>query len=640
MLVVDIMHEFELGVWKSLLLHLIRILNSLGTSKVQEFNECFRQIDTFGASTIRKFSGNVSELKKLAMRDFEDILQCCIPCFEGLLPEEHDSSVQDLLYLSVYWHSLAKCRMHSDTPLHVLEDVTDVFMHALRYFHNVTCTAFNTVETDKEYAARQRAVNRRNSKRAGNGTGSAPTTGGKQPKTFNMNTYKLHSLPDYPSSIRRFGTTDSGSTQIGEGEHRIVKRRYARTNRRDVEAQLVQLDVLENAHQRMYQEFLDTKVASTGDPEMAEGGSLAAARQRAYKSDAEQMAKPYIVAEEERPENQVNLNMWLREREQASDPAFQDFEQKLKTHLLARHKGEVIISDEPDYADEDLNQVVFHRGLVYQHATLTVNYTTYDIRRDSDLINGYDTGQRQNHCDIMMFSNEDPPSEATEAPCRRPPFWYARVLGVYHANVYFPGATKHTRLDFLFVRWFGLDPEWVGGPRTKRLDRIGYVPDGDASGAFGFLDPARILRACHLIPAFAIGRTTSLLSPLSRFCDSLSGDWTNYYVSRFVDRDMMMRYLGWGIGHRNPPDFPHEADDLPRTTMYDKFLTPAREHIENSEMADGEGNWDGIGELDEDEETNSLEDEDSTHSSDEEGDEEGAEGAEDFAGDGDDEFEF
>ncbi|KAI0030723.1 hypothetical protein K488DRAFT_53583, partial [Vararia minispora EC-137] len=564
---------------------------------------------------------------------------CCIPCFEGLLPEEHDSSVQDLLYLAVYWHSLAKCRMQTDTPLRVLEDVTDILMHAIRYFHDVTCVAFNTVETDKEYAARQRAVSRRNSKRAANGPSSASTVGGKQPKTFNMTTYKLHSLPDYPSSIRRFGTTDSGSTQIGEGEHRIVKRRYARTNKRDVEAQLVRLDVLESAHQRMYEEFLDAKEASAA--EMAEGGSstgtLDTSRRRAYKSDMEQMAKPYIIAEEERPENQVNLNAWLRDREQASDPAFKDFEQKLKTHLLARHKGEVIISDEPEYVDEELNRVVFHRGLVYRHVTLTVNYTTYDVRRDSDLINGHDTGQRQNHCDVMMFSNEDPPSEGDEAPCRRHPFWYARVLGVYHANVYFPGATKHTRLDFLFVRWFGLDPEWVGGPRTKRLDRIGYVPEGDSSGAFGFLNPARVLRGCHLIPAFAIGRTTSLLSPLSRFSDSLSGDWTNYYVSRFVDRDMMMRYLGWGVGHRNPPDFPHEANDLPRTNMYEEFLAPAGEQAGQSEMVGGEGNSDGIGELDEDEELDDLDDEESAQSSDEEEDEEGVH---DVGGDENDEFEF
>ena len=39
MLVVDIMHEFELGVWKAVLIHLIRILHSLGQDKVDIFNE-------------------------------------------------------------------------------------------------------------------------------------------------------------------------------------------------------------------------------------------------------------------------------------------------------------------------------------------------------------------------------------------------------------------------------------------------------------------------------------------------------------------------------------------------------------------------------------------------------------------------
>lgn len=37
----------------------------------------FRQVAPFGRDTIRKFSDNVSEMKKLAARDFEDILQVC-----------------------------------------------------------------------------------------------------------------------------------------------------------------------------------------------------------------------------------------------------------------------------------------------------------------------------------------------------------------------------------------------------------------------------------------------------------------------------------------------------------------------------------------------------------------------------------
>lgn len=37
----------------------------------------FRHIPTFGRDTIRRFANNVSEMKKLAARDFEDMLQVC-----------------------------------------------------------------------------------------------------------------------------------------------------------------------------------------------------------------------------------------------------------------------------------------------------------------------------------------------------------------------------------------------------------------------------------------------------------------------------------------------------------------------------------------------------------------------------------
>jgi hypothetical protein len=85
------MHEFELGVWKALLTHLVRMMHSLGAGTIQEFNHryelltcnvvprahylSFRQIPSFGSSTIRRFTHNVADMKKLAARDFEDILQ-------------------------------------------------------------------------------------------------------------------------------------------------------------------------------------------------------------------------------------------------------------------------------------------------------------------------------------------------------------------------------------------------------------------------------------------------------------------------------------------------------------------------------------------------------------------------------------
>lgn len=39
LLVVDLMHEFELGVWKAVLTHLIRILSSLKKHELQIFDE-------------------------------------------------------------------------------------------------------------------------------------------------------------------------------------------------------------------------------------------------------------------------------------------------------------------------------------------------------------------------------------------------------------------------------------------------------------------------------------------------------------------------------------------------------------------------------------------------------------------------
>lgn len=165
--------------------------------------------------------------------------------------------------------------------------------------------------------------------------------------------------------------------------------------------------------------------------------------------------------------------------------------------------------------------------------------------------------------------------------------------------------TTHSTLsvDLLYVRWFGRDPDWKGGPAIIRLDRIGWVPEDDPSGAFGFVesvDPSRVVRACHLIPAFALGKTTRLLR-LSQTWDTLSGDWINYYVSRFVDRDTMMRYLGWGIGHRNPPEFSHEADSVMASTSdreLAQFGDPAGERRTEinkeveSDAASGEGDSD------------------------------------------------
>ncbi|KIY48733.1 hypothetical protein FISHEDRAFT_65631 [Fistulina hepatica ATCC 64428] len=75
--VVDLMHEFKLGVWKALFTHLICLLYVAEPhgSLIETLDERFWQIPTFSVDTICQFSNNVSAMKKLTAWDFEDMLQ-------------------------------------------------------------------------------------------------------------------------------------------------------------------------------------------------------------------------------------------------------------------------------------------------------------------------------------------------------------------------------------------------------------------------------------------------------------------------------------------------------------------------------------------------------------------------------------
>lgn len=119
------------------------------------------------------------------------------------------------------------------------------------------------------------------------------------------------------------------------------------------------------------------------------------------------------------------------------------------------------------------------------------------------------------------------------------PFWYARVLGVFHIRVLHvgPAATNRSiqHMEFLWVRWFGTETGHRHGFKVARLPKIGFVDETDDL-AFGFLDPSLVLRGCHLIPSFINGRTSALLKtpysaarPPGEF-----DDWAAFYVNMYV----------------------------------------------------------------------------------------------------------
>lgn len=117
--------------------------------------------------------------------------------------------------------------MHTDPSLDLFDAVTIATGAKFRGFTNKTCPAFDTYELNRETNARRRrqaqktskvsdaASSRDNSARFGATNTSSADAGntGRRRKTFNTQTYKYHSLGDYPNTIRRLGTTDSYSTE-------------------------------------------------------------------------------------------------------------------------------------------------------------------------------------------------------------------------------------------------------------------------------------------------------------------------------------------------------------------------------------------------------------------------------------------
>jgi hypothetical protein len=138
------------------------------------------------------------------------------------LPKRHDRIVQKVLFELATWHGLAKLRLHTDSTLLELENSATRLGDILRRFKSEVCNEYATRDLPSEEAARGRRQAAKVQKLAE----SQKATGGSQvlappPKpsskktkfrNFNMETYKLHSLPDVPAAIRAFGVTENTST--------------------------------------------------------------------------------------------------------------------------------------------------------------------------------------------------------------------------------------------------------------------------------------------------------------------------------------------------------------------------------------------------------------------------------------------
>ncbi|EJD51863.1 hypothetical protein AURDEDRAFT_181453 [Auricularia subglabra TFB-10046 SS5] len=516
---VDLLHEVELGVWKALLIHLLRLLHAHDPRLVEELDRRFRQIPVFARFSIRRFKNNVSELKQLAAHNFEDILQCAIPAFEELLPEPHNTIIMTLLYILAEWHALAKLRMHTDDTLRSLRNETRNLGMQLRLFVTETCAAFKTTELPREQAAR----NRRETREALQGTRKVAPTGPKE-KKFNMDTYKMHALADYAPTIEECGTTESYSTLLTENTHPELKERYRRSNKRNATTQMGEMERIQANTRRIVERAeRNVRLLDTIPPPPKLPTSKSS----------------YIVSLREKEFHVIGDWVKKRNGQRSAD----DFTKRLRNHILGRLLNTEYNGDETEYSDEERTKVIIINRRMYEHHDLHLQYTTYDVRQGEDFIR---TGT--DRCDIILRSHED------DSPDDHP-YWYARVLGIYHVNTYHStrgSPTTPQKLVFLHVRWFGRDLAESHGRGPLRLTRLGW----DREAEYGFVDPRHILRACHIVPAFAHGARPPRIG-----FPQAPKDWNWYYVMRWSDRDLFMRYRGGGIGHTSTAIRPADGRD-------------------------------------------------------------------------------
>ncbi|KAJ3848279.1 hypothetical protein EV368DRAFT_68415 [Lentinula lateritia] len=356
----DIMHKIKLVTFRDLIIHLIRMCHAMGKDTVQELNQRFRSVPTFGCGTIRRFVNNVSELKKLAACDYEDLLQS-------------------------------------------FEVATIELGCLLRTFAIQTAEKFDTglLPREAEAGAQQKAKKKNTQKTDSQNRNNIADSKSRR-KLFNLNTYKFHALGDYPWTIRTFGTTDSYSTQLGELEHCCIKRLYIHTN----------------------------KIHFTFQ--------IAWHEQCRYPTTHYQISSSTRFSE--------NIVTWLGDLQY--DPAFTNFLPKLKDHILERLLG--IPQNEREFSAAQRATITFKNNKIFLHKVIRLNYTTYDMCRNQDSCNP------RTQSDIMMPSGD--PETSSEHP-----YWFARIIGVYHVDVIHSGGLSQSllaqKLDFLFVRWFGLANE-------------------------------------------------------------------------------------------------------------------------------------------------------------------------------------
>ncbi|KAF6741225.1 hypothetical protein DFP72DRAFT_946054 [Ephemerocybe angulata] len=344
---------------------------------------------------------------------------------------------------------------------------------------------------------------------------------------------------------------------MGELSHRLPKQWYPRTDKRDYEGQMAQIERHQARLARIRERLSEEKAASSPMP--GNGAESPPAPPPGSLN-----AKYSIGQSEDEIFDLTHMFLMVPKRSTDDDPYLQDFLPKLKQHLLPRIYEHLGFQKE-QFKDSVWESVIIPNNRLYHHKIMRANYTTYDVRRSEDIIH-VDTA----HSNVMLLNAAY--NEHSSSMDDKHPYLYAKVLGVFHINAslagLLPDGTRQwtpARIEFLWVRWY----EIISAPAPYMLDRLRLRPL-NSPDALQFIDPADVLRGVHVVPRFSAGQV-NIPEFKSRWVNNDTRPWNEYYLNRFADRDLFMRFqYGMSVGHTYmrgmfpppsvpeiPPDFDH-----------------------------------------------------------------------------------
>lgn len=281
--------------------------------------------------------------------------------------------------------------------------------------------------------------------------------------------------------------------------HKTVKNMFRRTNKRGATEQISKI---ESRNRKI--EAIRARIAENGDD------SYSSPMDFEYVPDQDYGTQPYHIARTSKC--RFDVYDWIEKQE--GDPSVENFLPKLKEHLFNR------LFPLPEQRQNKLTRNVnIIQDKLYQHNKLQVYYTAYNTRREMDSVNPRDKPE-------IMISRFD--RQADEHP-----YDYARVLGIFHADInYFqfgkPRQTP-TRFDFLWIQRYKTMIDQISAFEKKRLPKI-QLYESKHPKAFDFLDPSQVLRGIHIIPAFAEGMHSE-------------SKWNSYYINMSVPNLLSIIYL-------------------------------------------------------------------------------------------------